>query len=259
MNTKAVKALTAVCLAIAVIAALLLAAYLHDAHEEENNFSTIRPPIKDVTDMTLRSDLKEPADHYPEQWNELKAMNPDFVFWLKVPGTKVDYPVMQRAGSPEYYLHRDFEGKESASGTPFLSAACDIEKPSQNLVVFGHHMRSGQMFATLTRLTDRSFYDKHYKIQLLTKRGLEEYRIISVFRTQVYTGNPDEFRYFSKSDFTGTEDFAAFMAEVTARQYYDTGITASLGDRLITLSTCEYTSRNGRLVVIGVLADHEGG
>ncbi|MDR2163289.1 MAG: class B sortase [Clostridiales Family XIII bacterium] len=249
MNIKIAKAAVAVCLAAAAVSAILIVKYYAGAYREEKQVEGIRPVLQEWQ----AGGQKLPGDPYIGRWKKLYAKNKDFVAWLKVPGTKVDYPVMQRKGSPEYYLHRDFCGERSASGTPFLAGICDIEKPSDNLIIYGHHMRSGLMFASLTKFTDKNFYRKHHEIMLLTRDGLKRYAVHSVFTAQVYTGSNDEFRYYDKADFAGEADFGRFMDEVKDRRYYSTDAKASFGDKFITLSTCEYSSRDSRLAVFGVL------
>jgi sortase B len=250
---NAAKALTVICIIAAVSAALALGKYLMDAGREEKSFSDLSPDLPEQSTEFPAPGPDAPGDPYISRWKKLYAKNPDFVACLKVPGTKVDYPVLQRKGSPEYYLPRDFKGKNSTAGTPFLAGVCDIEKPSDNLILYGHHMRSGAMFATLTRFTDKAFYEKHSEILLLTEGGLKKYEVVCAFKTQVGAGGGPEFRYYEKADFSDEADLGSFMKSAKDRQYYETGVTAVYMDKLITLSTCEYTSRNGRLVVLGVL------
>jgi len=249
---KAVIILTAVCLASAIVCAVFLAGIIKDAYEEESKFKQIRQEWTD-------EDSPEPplpSDPYPERWKKIYAKNKDFIYWLTVPGTKIDYPVMQRKSSPEYYLHRDFERKYSASGTPFLSAICDPERPSENLIIYGHHMRAGTMFATLPKFEKESFYKKHNEIQLLTKSGLYVYKVFCIFKTRVSTGSAEEFRYYDKADLKSKADFDAFIKAAKEKEFFDTGLSPSYGDQIITLSTCEYSGRNGRFVVLGM---REGG
>jgi sortase B len=248
-----VKIFIAVCTAAAVIAAFFLGRYLIETYRGERLIDEIRPQMEEGRDIPAGGDPQPSGDPNVDKWRKLRAENADFVFWLKVPGTKVDYPVMQRKGSPEYYLHRNFKGENSAAGTPFLASICDPYKPSDNLIIYGHHMRSGAMFATLTKLTSKSFYEQHSEIDLLTKDGLKKYTIISVFRTQVGAGAKDEFRYYEKADFADEADFSFFIENAKSRAYYETDIPLAYGNKLITLSTCEYTAKNGRLVVVGVL------
>ena len=79
-------------------------------------------------------------------YKELYEMNNDVVGWLKIEGTKLDYPVMQTPEDPNYYLYRDFDGKDSKRGTVYAWSEADINKPSDNITLFGHNMADGSMF-----------------------------------------------------------------------------------------------------------------
>jgi sortase B len=245
---KTVMILTAVCIAAALVSVFFLTGTIKDAYEEESRFRQIRQEWTDDDSP----DPPLPGDPYPGIWKKIHAKNKDFIYWLTIPGTKIDYPVMQRKSSPEYYLHRSFDRKYSASGTPFLSEISDPEKPSDNLIIYGHHMRAGTMFAVLPKFESESFYKEHKEIHLLTKSGLHIYKVFCTFKTRVGTGSDREFRYYDKADLESEADFDAFISAAKEKEFFDTGLSPSYGDQIITLSTCEYSGRNGRFVVLGV-------
>ena len=117
---------------------------------------------------------------------------------------------------------------------------------SNNIVIYGHHMKNGSMFADLCKYTDKEFYENHRLIKFDTLSSLGEYEVVAVFK---FDTNHEKFKYneYTQMD---EEQFAEFMENVHARQLYDTGVDAKYGDQLLTLSTCEYTYDNGRLAVI---------
>ncbi|MBQ6389428.1 MAG: class B sortase [Firmicutes bacterium] len=179
----------------------------------------------------------------------LNAKNPDCIYWLKIPDTEIDYPVMYHPQEEEYYLYRDFDEEYSPSGSLYLAENCDPVF-GDNLIVYGHHMRSGAMFAHLEDYKDEAFYKKHKYIELETLQGHEDYEIIAVFTTPVYTGH--DFEYYK---FTTTEDpkeFNNYVRQCKEKSIYTTGKTAEYGQRLLTLSTCEYSQKNGRMVIVAV-------
>ena len=90
----------------------------------------------------------------------LHEENPDCIGWLSIDGTRIDYPVMYRPGDKNYYLHRDFNGEYSANGCLFLAEEC-VPGDSDNLIIYGHHMNSGKMFADLEKYKDEGFYEEH--------------------------------------------------------------------------------------------------
>lgn len=177
----------------------------------------------------------------------LHRENPDCIGWIKIEGTVIDYPVMYHPSEENYYLHRDFYGEYSANGCLFLSELCEPEM-SDNLIIYGHHMNSGKMFAELDQYKDRTFYLEHPLVSYNTLQGSETYQIFAVFCTPVYTGN--DFPYYTFTKAEDAADYQGYIKAVKDRSFYDTGISAVSGDKLLTLSTCEYSQRNGRVVVV---------
>lgn len=179
----------------------------------------------------------------------LHEENQDCIYWLTIPNTVINYPVMYHPQEKDYYLRRDFFGDYSGSGTLYLDEDCDPEW-GDNLIIYGHHMNNGTMFAALENYKSEDFYKEHSQIILQTLRGEETYRVMAVFTTPVYTGN--DFAYYN---FTVTGDptvYESFVKECLSRSLYETGETAVYGRRLLTLSTCEYSQKNGRMVVVAV-------
>lgn len=177
----------------------------------------------------------------------LHEENPDCIGWLTIDGTRIDYPVMYRSGDKNYYLHRDFNGEYSANGCLFLAEEC-VPVNSDNLIIYGHHMNSGKMFADLEKYKDEGFYEEHPTILFRTIWGNEQYQIFAAFTTPVYTGN--DFDYYSFIKAGTVEDYKKFVASVKEKSLYQTGTTAKYRDKLLTLSTCEYSQKNGRMVLV---------
>ena len=125
-----------------------------------------------------------------------------------------------------------------------------MQKPSANLAIYGHHMKNGSMFAHLDKFKSESFWSEHKTIAFNTLTDRQEYEIVAVFRTVVYTDSPDAFKYYRFVDAGNANEFDSFIAKCKELSFYDTGVTAAYGDKLITLSTCEYSRNNSRLVVV---------
>lgn len=180
-----------------------------------------------------------------EKYGELFKENNDFMGWISIDGTHVDYPVMQTPHKPDYYLKKNFDKEYSDYGVPYIEEACAMGI-SNNIVIYGHHMNDGSMFADLVKYYDKDFRDAHPYIQFDTISGFGTYEVVAAFK---FDTNNETFRYneFVTMD---EEKFAEFMSEVHKRQAYDTGVDTEYGDALLTLSTCEYTYKNGRFVVV---------
>lgn len=206
--------------------------------------STITPGPS--TETTLPPETSVPPTPL-DQYGAIYAQNDDFAGWLSIDGTNINYPVMLTPDNPNYYLRRAFDETYSRYGVPYIQEDC-IPGQSDNIIIYGHHMDDGSMFADLCKYEDQEFYKTHSQIRFDTLESFGEYEIIAVFKTVVYTD--DGFPYYRFVSAQSETDFDAFIAQCKALALYDTGITAEYGDHLLTLSTCEYSRTNGRMVVV---------
>ena len=122
--------------------------------------------------------------------------------------------------------------------------------PSDNIIIYGHHMNDGTMFAELEKYKKESFWESHKIISFDTLTEQGKYEIVSVFKTVAYTDSNDAFPYYQFVNAEKAEDFKDYIDKCKELSLYDTGVSAEYGDKLITLSTCEYSRKNGRLVVV---------
>lgn len=198
--------------------------------------------------------LIEIAEETPEEQNveedniniaNLYQINSDIIGWVKIECTNIDYPVMQTKNSPNYYLRRNFYKEYSVMGTPYLAEQCDIQS-SDNLIIYGHHINNNKMFGELENYKQEDYYKEHKIIKFYTKEENAEYEIIAVFKTVAYTG----FKYYNYCNLKSESEFITFINKCYDLAFYDTGEKAEYGDKLICLSTCEYSQTNGRLVVL---------
>lgn len=183
-------------------------------------------------------------------YKEIYEMNNDVVGWIKMEGTKMDYPVMQTPSKPNYYLDRDFDKQKSKRGSIYAREECDVNQPSDNITLYGHNMADGSMFATLNAYTNKSAWDNNSLIFFDTLTEYHTYKIFAVFKTSANLGQG--FRYHAFVDAANEQEFDEFVSTCKRLSFYDTGITPVYGDKLICLSTCEYSLDNGRLVVAAV-------
>lgn len=183
-----------------------------------------------------------------KRYLELYRQNSDMAGWIFIEGTGINYLVMYTPDYPDFYLKHNFDKEYSDYGVPYIAEQCDPAKPSDNLTIYGHHMNNGSMFTGLMKYTEKNFYEKHKVIRFDRLTVMGEYEVIAVFKTTVYgiTGFP----YYLFSDAENEDDFNAYVEKCKSLALYDTGVTAKYGDKLISLSTCEYSRTNGRLVVV---------
>ena len=241
---------------IAAVALLGTAAFCgfriyHHYAQRENQTEV----FKQMAELVENAPEESPKEDTPvsegedvlEKYKELYLQNEDMVGWLSIDGTEINYPVMQTPNNPNFYLKHNFEKEYSDLGTPYIQENCTIAE-SDNLLIYGHHIKGGKMFGALEDYKAKSFYEQHKttRFDMLTEQA--EYEIISVFKTVEYSS--EGFRYYDFVNAENAEAFEEYLSKCKELALYDTGINAEYGDKLLTLSTCEYSAPNGRLVVV---------
>lgn len=174
--------------------------------------------------------------------------NNDYVAWINIPGTVIDYPVV-RSSRTEYYLHHMINGQESKLGCLFSLPTSDYQTPSKNIAIYGHHLsNSTAMFSTLMNYKREDYWRSHQTIQLDTIYGKRTYRIFAVINHTVSDWDA------STASFKDDEAFLKFVNRAKRKAFYDTGIEVSESDHILTLITCDrsFGGVQGRLLVMGV-------
>lgn len=179
-----------------------------------------------------------------------KAINSDFIGWLQIPGTDVDYPVVL-TNDVDYYLDHTFDRQENIIGCLFSLGKSDYSTPSRNIAVYGHHMRrsrSTTMFQPLHEYKSASFRNAHADITFDTLYGSRSYTVFAVINKRESDWDA------SAADFASDADYQAFLDRVQDWSLYDTGVHVSTDDHILTLITCDrdYHSDDGQLVVMAV-------
>ncbi|MGN0460929.1 MAG: class B sortase, partial [Ruminococcus sp.] len=145
-----------------------------------------KPNLLKVSDFDNEVQAEQPlyyrTCYEPHSISELIAMNSECFGWISIAGTNINYPVMHTPSNPQKYLNRNFYGEYSYSGTPFLDARCSAD--STNLIIYGHHMNNGTMFADLCNYTDYSYFTEHPTVVLETKDGVFLYSVFSVMKVK---------------------------------------------------------------------------
>lgn len=180
-----------------------------------------------------------------EKYKKLHELNEDMVGWIEIKGTNIDHPVVQSTYEPEYYLYRDFYGNGNSSGTPFAQANCAVGLCG-NTIIYGHNMSNGTVFSELTNYTSKEYADKHPYIQFDTVTKYGTYQIVAAFAVDAASDEFPFWEYLCSSD----EELLEYAELCKQYSYYDTELEVEVGDKLISLVTCEYTHKQGRLVVV---------
>ncbi|MBE6887989.1 MAG: class B sortase [Ruminococcaceae bacterium] len=244
-------ALLVVFTAVFLFSGAMLVKNIVTGRQEQSAFEELSTPM-DNLDMTLSE--QERNEIAFTQYAKLKEQNPHYVGWLEIEGTKLDYPVVHTPDNPEYYLRRAFDGSYAVSGTPFVGDGCNVD--SRLLIVYGHHMNNGTMFATLHNYKDKEYWESHKELSFDTLDQLRTYEIVSAFYTEIdYTGELGTFDYYNYYGDVSDSDFETYVQNIKALSMYDMGVDVQAEDKLITLSTCSYHHENGRFVLVAKLKD----
>jgi len=245
------------------ISAFMVGNYLIDGKQQADRYNelseiaanaqTETDPVEttEATESSATQETTEPTEPgMLPGYKEIYEMNNHVVGWIKMEGTPMDYPVMQTPEDPNFYLYRNFDKQDSARGSIYAREVCDINMPSDNITLYGHNMADGSMFACLNNYINKTAWDNNSLIFFDTLNEYHTYKIFAVFKTSANLG--EGFSYHQFVDAANEEEFNEFVSTCKKLAFYDTGITPVYGDKLICLSTCEYTLDNGRLVVAAV-------
>lgn len=182
---------------------------------------------------------------------KLQEENSDIVGWIEIEGTNISYPVLQGKDN-EYYLNHNYKKEKSKKGSIFLSKDYNWKLPSDNLLIYGHNLVSGQMFNNLLKYKDEEFYTKYQKIRFTTEKEDLKFEIFSVFYSKVFLkSEKNVFKYYNFVNAKSEKDYNNFIENAKKASLYNINKDIEYGDRLITLVTCSYHVKDGRFVVIG--------
>lgn len=252
MNKKLYIAAMMVFVLILGMSTFFIARHYMDSREQRRLYDGLAKTL-DESRKISGDELSDSDGLFLPGYEELYRENSDMVGWIKIDGTNIDYPVMQSVDEPNFYLKHSFYREYTDYGCPYVQENCNVVRPSDNLIIYGHHMNGKAMFGGLSKYKSKEFWKEHQTIAFDTLDKHNEYQIIAVFKTVAYTNRPEDFKYHHFVDAESKDEFAAYVERCKELSLYDTGISAEYGDKLITLSTCEYSQRNGRLVVVAKL------
>lgn len=205
-------------------------------------------PTCTVSPTAVAVPTKPVTSPQPLDLNACLEQNKDFVAWITIPATPVDYPVV-RSNNTDYYLHHLFNGKESKLGCLFSLKSSDYVSPSRNIAIYGHHLSaSNAMFSSLMSYKDAGYCKTHSRITMDTFHGTRTYRIFAVMNMKVSDWDP------ATAAFASDAEFLRFVERARKKPLYDSGITINADDHILTLITCDrnYGGASGRLIVMAV-------
>lgn len=234
--------LLVVLLGISSIAVSISLYSFHAENEKaESDFSILRQKV--LSPSAIVGSENEGPDI-----RSLKDQNRDCIGWITIPGTEIDYPVMQSVQEPEFYLKHNFEGDKSSHGVPFLDARCNLNS-SDNLILYGHQMQDETMFSSLLNYENQEFLQEHPTVEFFTMEGKQVYRIFAVLRSTGTVRPESGWSIFNSIDLTSS-GFEDLITNCQERSIVSSNEDPESYTRLLTLVTCEYSQNNGRLAVV---------
>lgn len=222
------KILLVICIVTFLVSGGMLAKYFYVNYQAEKEFEELK------IDFSIEDLYKKNKDTYG---------------WIYVKDTNINYPVMYTPDEPERYLRKDFDKKYSVNGTPFIDGHTNLEK-SSNMIIYGHHIKSGAMFQNLVKFDKEDYYKNHSDVTLETvKYGKKKYKVFAFGKTSATAKDFNVYHYVNVTDESRFNEYVRGLKSISE---YDTGITPTYGDKIITLSTCNYHTEDGRYVVAAV-------
>ena len=219
--------------AVLIISSIYLYVQYKQDKEQENIF-------EELGNVIIEDEKEETSNKIDVA--KLHEENSDFIGWIQIENTNISYPVMQTEQErKDYYLKRNFYKEYSTMGTPYIAEQCNIIE-SDNVIIYGHHITNNKMFGELENYKDKDFYANNKIINFNTIYGEMNYEIIAVFTTVAYSDTGFKYYNFIKAE--NEQEYNDFIDKCETLSLYETEKTARYGDKLLTLSTCEYSNKN---------------
>lgn len=244
-SEKIKKVISFILIIIFVIGLSYIGHYLYNIYKnKKDNTDILKEIVIDNTQIT------EQTTERMLQLQELQKQNDEIIGWLEIKGTNVNYPIVQCADN-DFYLTHNYKKEKASTGSLFLDKDFDLINGSSNYLIYGHRNEQGLMFEDLLKYAKEDFYEEHKTIQFTTNKEDSTYEILAVFYSRVYYKNEKNvFRYYYFVNADNEEQYNEFVNNSKKASIYDTGVTATYNEQLLTLSTCEYSQEDGRFAIV---------
>ncbi len=248
--------LLVLCLGIAAYAGIQVYKIYHGYHESSAVYQalaqyvampevTTAPPYTPVPTTSGQPPAAPERDWPTVDFTSLQKINPDIVGWIFCEGTAINYPVV-RGQDNSYYLTHLFDETYNSSGCIFLDYRCASDFSDTCSTIYGHHMKDGSMFSGITEYQTQAYYDAHPEFLLLTPAA--NY-VLEIFSGYITTINSDAWI----TSFEKEESYAQWLSDTAASSSFQSRVTPTTQDHVVTLSTCTYEFQNARFVLVCVL------
>lgn len=243
--------LMTVLLGIFVYSAVQLFSELKSYRDDQKAYDELNQyiEVEEVTESEQKDEEVPFEQRVPTiDFESLEEINSDCIGWIYVPNTKISYPVVQTTNN-DYYLKRLFNKTYGISGTVFLDTRNESDMSDRHMILYGHHMKNGTMFADAENYKDQIYADEHPNGMYITPDKVYDITFFAGYLTDAYNDS-------WTLDFTDAE-FAEWIENAKQRSHFYSEVTPEIDDQILTLSTCSYDIADGRFVLLGILKERE--
>ncbi len=231
-----------------LLALFLISVFLYSTYElsriayDYYNNQKVLAEVQEIYERPVESVKTEEATDVRSEFDKLHAINEDIVGWVEIDGTKINYPILQ-APNNDYYLTRNYKHETSRAGSIFMDYRNQL-KEEKNMILYGHRMKDESMFQQLTKYENENFLKEHQEILFDTLYESFDAEVFSVYYTTT------DFDYI-QTEFESLGEYQALLKEIQEKSLHETDIEIKQDDRILTLSTCDYSldPDEGRFVV----------
>ena len=238
---------------ILFIAVGVLLVSIYELHDIYQGYTEGNQAYDDIVSKVRQTDSSPPVQEETPlvdipplaiDFAALRVINADAIGWLYCPDTVIDYPVM-RADDYNWYLRHLPDGTYNANGSLFLDYNCKPDFSNRLNIIYGHHMNSGRMFASLTGYKEQAYFEEHPYLYLYTEQG--NYRVELVYGCVVDANEWRDRAFMFESNLDSLLNYAAYHTTITS------GVPYTSEEQFLVLSTCSYEFDDARYIVLGVL------
>ena len=230
-----------ICICVFAFSLYKVLSLLTESHEDKQNF-------ENLVEIIEKEEPGNPEETKQDRFEKLYEMNNDFYGWISIPDTRVNYPFMNTPNDPEFYLRKNFDKEYSNAGVPFVGEGCTLD--SDNLIIYGHNMKNGTMFADIMNYDDQKYYEEHKTMYIDSLTESRTYEVIAAFHDKVHTQDEVVFKYYNYTGDLTEVAFDEYVDNVKKKSYFKSDLPVEYGDQLVTLSTCSYHVQDGRFVLV---------
>lgn len=227
------------------LAELILMTEIIEEPEEDSEYWGIESGYNEQSGTGEVSKPEKPKIYHKRNLSPVIEMNGDCVGWIYIEDTQVNYPVMYTPKEPHKYIDKSFDLKSSSYGVPFIEGDCTPY--SSHVIIYGHHMKNGSMFAAIKKYRDKEFFDSHPIIEYETLQGCKKYRVLAMCEVKATD------KWYSFFDTDNTKNFEAQFERILTRAVHTSDVVPTQDKQILTLSTCQGgDNKDARLILIAI-------